>query len=115
MAYEQQILKVLTAVGERGISMAALTKHVYNQSCTLFEQPDFEEVVKQVRSYVRRNARTPQSLLEHAGKRGAYRLNMRNSADARQLVLEFSDHPSEEDDQPECQQQDFSLSLFDDF
>ena len=34
MGYEQQILKVLTEVGERGVSVQTIAKHVYNMNCT---------------------------------------------------------------------------------
>jgi len=109
--YEQQILQILSEVGERGISVQTLAKHVYNQNCTFFFQPDLQDIHRQVQQYLLRNSKSPQSLIESTGRRGYYRLNTQNSADARQLMLNFSD------DQPEApaeepQQQDLSLDLF---
>jgi hypothetical protein len=109
--YEQQILQILSEVGERGISVQTLAKHVYNQNCTFFFQPDLQDIHRQVQQYLLRNSKSPQSLIESTGRRGYYRLNTQNSADARQLMLNFRD------DQPEIpaeepQQQDLSLDLF---
>ena len=109
--YEQQILQILSEVGERGISVQTLAKHVYNQNCTFFFQPDLQDIHRQVQQYLLRNSKSPQSLIESTGRRGYYRLNTQNSADARQLILNFRD------DQPEIpaeepQQQDLSLDLF---
>ncbi|MBR1932451.1 MAG: hypothetical protein IJ841_02045 [Prevotella sp.] len=118
MTYDQQILDILLEVGERGISVGALAKHVYNQNCTFFFQPDFQEVRQYVQQYLLQGSKSAQSLIESTGKRGYYRLNTQGSADARQLMLHFQEEsaaPSalNENEKP---QQDFSLSLFgDDF
>ena len=109
--YDQQILKILSEVGERGISVQMLAKHVYNLNCTFFYQPDLQDIRRQVQQYLLRNSKSPQSLIESTGRRGYYRLNTQNSPDARQLMLDFRD------DQPEIpaevpQQQDLSLDLF---
>jgi hypothetical protein len=114
--YEQQILKILTDVGGRGISVSLLAKHVYNMNCTLFSQPDLQEVHLQVRQFLLRNSKSPQSLVESTGRRGYYRLNTQGSAYARQLMLDFRDDEPEEDSESEKPRQDLSLSLFgDDF
>ena len=118
MTYDQQLLEILTGVGERGISIRALTMHLYKLNNSLFAQPDFEALRSYVQQYVTRNSRTPQSLLEGAGRRGYYRLNTGGSADARQLMLHFQEERGrgewkEEDDVEERQQQDLSLNLFD--
>ena len=113
--YEQQILRILSEVGERGISVALLAKHVYNLNCTLFAQPDLQEVRQSVQQYLLRNSKSSQSLIESTGRRGYYRLNTTGSADARQLMFDFREDqpaPEPETDQP---QQDLSLSLFEDF
>ena len=119
MTYDQQLLEILTGVGERGISIRALAMHLYNLNTTLFAQPDFEALRSYVQQYVTRNSRTPQSLLEGAGRRGYYRLNTGGSADARQLMLHFQkergrgESKVEDNDVEERQQQDLSLNLFD--
>ena len=113
--YEQHILRVLSDVGERGISVRLLAKHVYNLSCTLFHQPDFREVYDYTQRYLLNHSRSPRSVIERAGKRGYYRLNTGGSQEARQLVLMFhneEDTLTKDDDKTV---QDLSLNLFPDF
>ena len=112
--YEANILKVLTEVGDAGISLQKLAMNVYNMSCTLFEVPELADVVRQVRQYIRNNSQSAQSLVESTGRRGHYRLNTGHSQYARQLVLEFKDAdtvPAEENEAP-VEVRDLSLDLF---
>ena len=115
MNYEQQILKILIAVGQRGLSLAALTKHVYNMNASFFEQPDLQEVADAVRQCVRRLSARKQPLLERAGRRGWYRLSVRQRAVAQQMMFDFNSSESAEADAPcgDASRQDYSLSLFD--
>jgi hypothetical protein len=54
--------------------------------------------------------------VERTDKRGFYRLNTRKSADARQLMIDFSAQEEVIDEiEEERPQVDLSLSLFDDF
>lgn len=114
MAYDRQILQILSDVGGVGIGVQHLAKHVYNMNCTFFFQPDLEEIRNYVRKYLLRNSKSAQSLIERTGRRGYYRLN-KNNADARQLMLEFRNTRIQEvaEDKEEKPQTDFSLSLFD--
>ena len=112
VTYDQQILKILTEAGERGIGVQAIAKHIYNMNCTFFFQPDYEEIRTYVQQYLLRNSKSQQSLIESTGRRGYYRLNTSGSADARQLMLQFADKQEEkEEDKPPVQ--DRSLNLFD--
>ena len=115
MSYDQQILKILTAAGERGVSVQAMAKHVYNMNSTFFYQPDYEEVRSYVQQYLLRNSKSAQSLIESKGRRGYYRLNTKGSLDARQLLLQFCEEQEDglEVNQEEKSQQDLSLNLFD--
>ena len=110
--YEHQILRILSEVGERGMSVALLAKHVYNMNCTLFDRPDLKVVHQQVRQYLLRNSKSVQSLIESTGRRGYYRLNTRCSAYAHHLMLDFREEESEEETKNEKPRQDLSLSLF---
>ena len=111
MTYEQQILHILSEVGERGISVSVLSKHVYNLNCTLFSQPDFQEVKQFVQQYLLKNSKSSLSLIESTGRRGYYRLNTTGSADALQMMLQFREEQQGiEEEKP---QQDLSLDLFD--
>ena len=114
MAYDRQILQILSDVGELGIGVQHLAKHVYNMNCTFFFQPDLQEIRNYVRKYLLRNSKSAQSLIERTERRGYYRLN-KNSADVRQLMLEFRNTRIQEvaEDKEEKPQTDFSLSLFD--
>ena len=110
MNYDQQILKILTEVGERGISVQTIAKHVYNMNCTFFFQPDYEEIRSYVQQFLLRNSKSFQSLIESTGHRGYYRLNTTGCADAQQLLLQFrEEHEEKEEEKP---QQDLSLDLF---
>ena len=89
MIYDRQILKILSDVGEQGISVQLLAKHVYNQNVSLFFTPDIDEIRSYVQQYLLKNSKSPSSLIESMGRRGYYRLNTQNNPDARQLMIEF--------------------------
>jgi len=118
MSYDQQILQVLYNVGQRGISVRLLAKHIYNLNCTLFSQPDLTDVHRYVSQYLRRHARGRQPLVERTERRGCYRLNTLHSSYAQQLALQFSNANSATGDETPGDttppvQEDHSLSLFD--
>jgi hypothetical protein len=112
VSYDQQILKILTEAGERGISVQNISRHVYNLNCTFFHQPDYEEVRSYVQQYLLKNSKSQQSLIESTGQRGYYRLNTTGSKDAQQLMLMFRDDVVADEVQPSVEQ-DLSLELFD--
>ena len=111
MTYDSQILQILTEVGEKGINVQLLAKHLYNMNSTLFSSPDLEEIRSYVQQYLLKNSKSPQSLIENTGRRGYYRLNTQNNADARQLLLEFREPVAEEKEERPVV--DLSLNLFD--
>lgn len=114
MTYDKQLLQILMDVGERGISVQSLAKHLYNQNCSFFSQPDYEELRAYVQQYLLRNSKSQQSLIESTGRRGYYRLNTRGNADARQLMIQFkASQQQQEEQKEEPEAQDQSLSLFD--
>lgn len=111
MTYDRQILQILTEVGERGINVQLLAKHLYNMNSTLFSSPDLEDIRSYVQQYLLKNSKSPQSLIESTGRRGYYRLNTQNNADARQLLLTFREPVTEEKEEKPVV--DLSLNLFD--
>ncbi len=115
--YDQQILKILSLVDEHGISVASLTMHIYNQNSTLFSQPDLQEIGQYVRKFLRRHSKSSQPIIEHAEKRGYYRLNKKGSKYARELFMQFQeeDQDNHEEESNEATKPDLSLPLFDDF
>ena len=114
MTYDKQILRILTDAGEQGISVLSLAKHVYNMNCTFFSTPDLEEIRSYVQQYLLRNSKSLQSLIESTGRRGYYRLNTANNADAQQLMIQFREEQKRQGEEkaetPAC---DLSLDLFD--
>ncbi len=93
----------------------SLSKHVFNHCNTFFATPDFMEIYTYVQGFVRKKSRTPHSLLEHTGRRGYYRLNITNNAEARQIVsnlrdTDHSDNPS--DSSSTTADDDTQLDLF---
>ena len=111
MTYDRQILRILTDVGDRGISVQLLAKHVYNLNSTLFYTPDLSEMHTYVQQYLLKNSKSPSSLIESMEQRGYYRLNTKNNADAQQLMLDFKEQSIEEEKE-EKPQPDLSLDLF---
>ena len=112
MTYDQQILNILTDVGDKGISVQLLSKHLYNLNTSLFAPLDIEDIRNYVQQYLLKNSKSPQSLIENTGRRGIYRLNTQNNADARQLMLDFKNHVTQENEQEETHHPDLSLDLF---
>lgn len=112
MTYDKQILQILTEVGEKGISVQQMAKHLYNLNSSLFFTFDFDEIRTYVQQYLLKNSKLPQSLIESTGQRGYYRLNTQHNADARQLMIEFreSRQTEEKEEKPAV---DLSLNLFD--
>ena len=111
MTYDRQILQILTEVGEKGINIQLLVKHIYNMNSTLFSSPNLEDIRSYVQQFLLKNSKSAQSLIENTGRRGYYRLNTQNNADARQLLLEFREPAAEEKEEKPTV--DLSLSLFD--
>jgi hypothetical protein len=115
MIYDKQILQILTDVGQQGISVRSLAMHVYNLNCSLFGSPDFADVYSYVRNYLSRNSKSRQSIVEHTGRWGYYRLNTQGNSYARQLLIEFGAAAQEEEQQTAEERpvaEDLSLDLF---
>ena len=111
MTYDRQILRILSDVGEQGISVQLLSKHVYNQNVSLFFTPDMDEIRSYVQQYLLKNSKSPVSLVESMERRGYYRLNTHNNADARQLMISFREETCT-DEKEEKPAKDLSLDLF---
>ena len=100
MTYDRQILEILTDVGEKGISVQLLSKHVFNKNASLY-----------VQQFLLKNSKSPSSLIESMDRRGYYRLNTQNNPDARQLMIEFREEQII-DEKEEKPSKDLSLDLF---
>lgn len=101
--YDSQIVGILAKMGDKGMSVQMLAKHLYNMNCSLFEDRDIDAMRRYVQQFVLRNSRSPLSLLERMERRGFYRLNPRRAFVPRQLVFELNggqaadEEPVEED------------------
>ena len=90
----------------------ACAQHAWTSEEAFFYQPDYEEIHNYVQQYLLRNSKSQQSLIESTGRRGYYRLNTSGSADARQLMLQFTNDHQEEKEEEKPPVQDLSLDLF---
>lgn len=108
MDYDKEILRILTEAGMNGLTVAKVSRHVYNTFNSFFNAVSYDDVHRHVAQYLIRNSKNSESIVEKVG-RGTYRLNMK-SQETRQLMLQFTDEVevTENSDKPE----DLSLSLF---
>lgn len=113
MVLDKEILRVLSEVGEDGLSIKKIAIHVHNACNSFFDRMSYDEVHAYVTGFLIRNSKKPHSLIEKGEQRGYYRLN-RNSYMTQQLMLQFMD---EEKRGGKCSEdfhtdEDQSLSLF---
>ena len=113
MDYNLKIVRFLKEAGNGGLSVQKLSRHVYNDSNSLFETVSYEEIHRYVQAFLLRNSRKTTSLFEKTGKRGVYRLNLR-SAKLRALMqqLQVPDEDNGDDGKESTIVPDLSLSLF---
>lgn len=108
MEYDKHILRILTEAGNNGLSVQKIARHVFNVSNTFFNIVYFEDVRKYVQSYLLRNSKSPDAIIESMASRGMYRLNMKSKV-TQQLMLQFTD---KEEEVHVSKEEDSSLSLF---
>lgn len=89
MLYDKEIIYVLIEAGSEGLSAKKISRHVHNSRNTLFNPISFNDVYREVKSYLRTNSRTELSIIKKIGK-GLYCIN-NNVNDSRQLLFEFKD------------------------
>ncbi len=89
MKYEQDIIDLLVKVGDAGLPLMSIVKHVFNAHNSFFEPIKEQNVYQSVRSYLIKNSSSAYSLFVK-GVDGKYRLNKKSSS-ATALMLQFSD------------------------
>lgn len=109
MNYDREILRILVEVGDEGLSVQKISRHVFNACNSFFHPIRYTDVHHYVAQFLLRNSKSTGSMIEKA-ERGIYHLNMKNTK-SQQLMLEFKDTTSENALQPPSE--DLSLSLFD--
>lgn len=109
MNYDNEIVRILLEVGERGLSVTKISRHVFNACNTLFAPIDYDDVHQYVAKYLLKNSKDQYSLFTR-NKRGVYCLNLR-SEQTCQLLFDFQDDNLQKDEsKPDTGE--LSLSLF---
>ena len=74
MNIEKEIVKVLAEVGQSGLSSRKISIHVYNSRNSFFDDVPFELIYNNVRQFLFKCSRNPDSVIERTEQRGVYRL-----------------------------------------
>lgn len=106
MKYEQDIINLLMQIGDAGLPLMSIVKHVHNAHNSLFEPISEGNVYQSVRTYIIKNSRNEHSLFIK-GEDKKYRIN-KNAAQAKQLALLFTDEEPE-DNTPDSQAAELQL------
>lgn len=104
MKYEQDIIDLLIKVGEAGLPLQSIVKHVFNAHNSIFEPIKEQNVYQSVRSYMIKNSSSIYSLFVK-GDDGKYRLNPKSQM-ATALTLQFGEDeetPKQQDSAAEPQ------------
>ncbi len=109
MSYDRDIIFVLNEAGAKGLSVKKIARHVYNHNNGFFNVVSFDDVYRYVSSFLVRNSKMSDSIIERTDERGVYRIN-HSSKISRQLQFNFCDEEIKEN--PEKNDVDMSLSLF---
>lgn len=99
MKYEQDIINLLVEVGEAGLPLMSIVKHVFNAHNSFFEPVKEQNVYQSIRSYMIKNSASVYSLFVK-GDDGKYRLNPKSSQ-ASMLMLQFMDEEEPTPDNPQ--------------
>ena len=108
--YEQEILNILTSAGDKGLKVDKIARHVFNNCNSFFETHSLKEIRQCVATLLQNNSRTSDGLVEKI-QWGIYKLN-KNSAEARQLLMQFADENEEKEKRTRVVEDDKTLSLF---
>lgn len=109
MNYDREILQVLCEAGEKGLSVGKIARHVFNSRNGFFDNVTFDEVRREVASFLTRGCKSSDAVVERTGERGVYRMNL-SSVNTGQLMFDFKDDETEVSSEKAVEDQ--SLSLF---
>lgn len=102
MKYEQDIINLLLEVGEAGLPLMSIVKHVFNAHNSIFEPIKEQNVYQSVRSYLIKNSSSVYSLFVK-GDDGKYRLNAKSSQ-ASMLMLQFTDEEEKSEEKSDVEE-----------
>lgn len=110
MNYDHEIKRILWEAGREGLSIKKIAHHVFNLHNSFFETTSYDDVYRAVVYCVAKNKKAKEPFMEHAEKRGLYRLTQKSNRES-QLMFQFEEHEDEIVEKPVIPDQ--SLSLFD--
>lgn len=105
---EIDLAEFLAKATENTMHVHALALCVFNKHNTLFNDLDFETILKQVDRVLKFHAANVGMLFEKGTKRGYYKLN-KFSPLANQLMMDFQCAMAEEEDPPKVEEADGQL------
>ncbi len=109
MNYDSEIVFVLREAGDKGLSVKKIARHVFNKCNGFFDTVSFDEVHRYVASYLMKNSKLADSIIERTDVRGVYRLSLSNTS--RQLYFDFKNDEVDDGEMVKACE-DKSLSLF---
>lgn len=107
MVYEKEIVKILKEAGPEGLSVAKITRHVFNATNSFFAPIEKSDIQGSIQRYLLSQSKSPTGIVCKVGW-GKYRLNMK-SKNTLDILSRLSDGSGE---QPRDSSKDMSLSLF---
>ncbi len=90
MDYEHTICHILAEAGSKGLPVRKIALHVFNASNSFFGETTYADIYAVVSRYLRRSARSKNSYVKYASRRGYYCLND-DIESVRQQFLNFTD------------------------
>lgn len=102
MKYEHDIINLLVEVGDAGLPLMSIVKHVYNAHNTFFEPIKEQNVYQSVRSYMIKNSSSRFSLFIKDDE-GKYKINP-NSSQASMLMLQFTDEEEKHEEKSDVEE-----------
>ena len=88
--YETEIIRVLHAAGQEGLSVQKISLHVRNACSSLFEPLDMEEVHRYVQAWLVRNVKGCCPMVLRTARRGVYVINMESRKVTNALIMSLT-------------------------
>ena len=112
MTYDCLLFTLLSEAGQEGMSIALISRRLYNMNCSFYDTTDYDYIHKYVLSFVQKGNRSSQPLIAGTGIKGFYRIKTQLS-ETQQLMLNFIDEAKMDEQEEELPtDKDESLFLF---
>ena len=114
MNFDNEILRVLTLAGSKGLKTEKVARHVFNACNSMFTPLNYKDVHAYVSQFLIKCSKDALSVIEKGEGHGIYRLNFSNQK-AQQLLLKFSPHDegSDKSEEDALELKEQGPSLFD--